>query len=303
MSYSYHYKETDRNLDGNLFFVINELLTIDLFSRNVLANPDVVADSIVVQNESRTFTYQLGVDYLVQQLGRETELIIPAGSLIANSDTVSLDYQYTVDPDLDYSTTVHQASTSLSLFERRYRLYANLVLSDQELLDSGGDPDMDDRLYDLHSYTVGCEVNRGAATCGLEYVDYDSTTDKRRHVESFWRYHRYYPRQFFFFSLKDRVTWHEDLGAGIDTGGTENIFTVAFKYKRKLPLAALAEASIDFLNHRGRNNDRDELNLKLSYKLQVGKLECEASIENNLEWYEQTTSREDEVWLKIRRYF
>ena len=303
LGYSYHYQETDRNINGNLFFVVAELLTIDLFSRNVLANYDVVEDSIVVRNEERTTTYQIGVDYLVEQLGRETELIIPAGSLIADGDTVSVDYQYNVDPSINYSTIVHQAYTSLSLFERRYRMYADLVISDQALLSRRDDPELADRLYNLRSYTVGCEGNHGLATYGLEYVDYDSITDKRRHLEGFWRYHRYYPRQFFFFSLKDRITRHEDLGAGIDAGGSENVFTLGFKYKRKLPLGALAEASIDFLDHRGRQNDRDELNLKLSYQLQVGKLVFEARLEDNLDWYEQRKAREDKIWLKIRRYF
>lgn len=303
LGYSYHYQETDRKVQGSIFFVVAEPLTVDLFGRNVLANYDLVSESIVVQNEERTTTYQLGVDYLVEQLGRETEIIIPAGSLIAPDDTVSVDYQYNIDPSIDYSTIVHQAYTSLSLFERRYRLYGDLVKSDQALLSRRDNPELADRLYNLRSYTIGCEGNHGAATYGLEYVDYDSSTDKRRHLEGFWRYHRYYPRQFFFFSLKDRVTRHEDLGEGTDVGGSENVFTLGFKYKRKLPLAALAEASIDFLDHRGRQNDRDELNLKLSYQIQVGKLVVEARLEDNLDWYEKRKAREDKVLLKIRRYF
>ncbi len=301
--YSYHYQETDRDVDGNLFFVVDERLIIDLFSRNVLTHQDVVEDSIVVQNKDRTITYQLGADYLVEQLGRETEIVIPAGSPISAGDMISVDYQYVVEPSIEYSTIVHQAFASVSLFERRYRIYADMIISDQELLSRRDDPELNDRLYDLRSYTVGCEANHGTATYGLEYVDYDSSTDKRRYLEGFWRYHRYYPRQFFYLSCKDRVTRYEDSEYGGNDGGSENVLTVGLKYKRRLPLGALGEVTIDFLDHRGRQNDRDELDVELSYQLEVGKLVVEVSLEENFDWYEDQNAREDRVLLKIRRYF
>ena len=68
-------------------------------------------------------------------------------------------------------------------------------------------------------------------------------------------------------------------------------------------MGALGEVTIDFLDHRGRQNDRDELDVELSYQLEVGKLVVEVSLEENFDWYEDQNAREDRVLLKIRRYF
>ncbi len=305
LGYSYEYGETDRNLESGEFFVIDERLLIDIFGRNTLRQLDIVADTIVVRNQDKTITYREGSDYLVVPVGRETDLVIPDGSLISTGDIVLVSYDYLVDPDINYSTTINRGYVSLALFQQRYRFYGDVIDSNQELIAPKGDPELAERLYDLTSYTLGFAGIHGAATYGVEYVDYDASTDKRRHVEGFWRCHWYYPRQFFFFSLRDRVTKHYEVDdySG-DNSGRENTFTASFRYKRRLPLSALFEFQADFLDQRGRQYDRDELDLRASYLLRVGKLVFEARIEEEMEWYENNhRSRDDRVYLKIRRYF
>jgi len=304
MGYSYGYNEIKRDLNGNKFFVINELMIVDLFERNVLDNLDVLAETIIVRDQERLITYIEGDDYLVQQLGRETELIITPGSLINEGDTISIDYAYFVDPDIDYSTSIHQANAEISLFERRYRLYANYISSKQNLLSDRDNRDLIDRLYNLDTWIVGIEASWDHLSCGLEYVDYDSTTDIRQYVEVFCDYRRYFRRNFIFLYLRDRQTWHEDLDNGTDgNGGDENILTAGVNYKRRFPLGALGEINLDFLNQSGRNNDRQELELEISYQLQVGKLEIEISIEEEWTWTDSRDFRDDTVMFRVRRYF
>ena len=304
LGYSYDYGETDRNLDSNIAFVIDEKLMIDTFGRNVLRHLDIIADTIVVQNQDKTITYQEGSDYLVVQDGRETELVIPDGSLINEGEIVLVSYQYLVEPDINYSQTINRAFTSLALFQQRYRFYGDLFDSRQSLIGPKGDPDLADSLYDLTTYTLGFSGTYGEATYGVEYVDFDATTEKRRHVEAFWRYHLYYPRQFFFFALRDRVTKHYQVEDRSNNSGRGNTFTADFRYKRKMPLNALFEAHANILDQRGWQYDRDELNIQLSYQLRVGKLVFEARVEEEMDWYEgNRNSRDDRVYLRVRRYF
>ncbi|MCK4530491.1 MAG: hypothetical protein KAU44_04875, partial [Candidatus Marinimicrobia bacterium] len=304
MGYRYGYNEIKRDLNGNKFFVINELMVVDLFERNVLDNLDVLSETITVRDQERLITYIEGDDYLVQQIGRETELIITPGSLINEGDTLSIDYAYFVDPDIDYSTTVHQANAEDSLFERRYRLYANYISSKQDLLSDKDNQELADRLYNLDSWTLGVEANWYYVNCGLEYVDYDSSTDIRQYVEAFCDYRRYFQRNFIFLYLRDRQTRHEDLNNGTDgNGGNENILTTGVHFKRRLPLSALGEINLDYLNQSGRNNDRQELDLEISYQLRVGRLEVEISLEEEWNWTDNRDERNDKVMLRIRRYF
>ncbi len=304
MGYSYGYEETERDFDDNRFFVINEAMIVDLFERNLLNNLDVVAETIVVYNEDRFITFVEGADYTVEQIGRETEIIIPSGSLISEGDKLSLDYEYLVDPDIDFSTAVHQANTTLTLFDRHYRIYANFVNSKQKPLSSSNDPDRYNSLYDLETWTVGVEGEWHYVTCGLEYTDYDSTTDIRQYVEGFIDFRRYFRRDFIFLYLRDRMTNHDDLDNGTDgNAGTENVLTTGIQYRHKFPLGAFGEVNLDYLNQSGRNNDRQELDLEINYQLTVGKLEFEASLEEEWIWTDNQNERNDTFMLRIRRYF
>ena len=304
LGYSFGYEETKRDLDDNQFFVVDEEMIVDLFERNLLNNLDVVAVSIVVYNEDRFITYVEGADYTVEQIGRETEIIIPSGSLISEGDKLSLDYLYLVDPDIDFSTTVHQASTTLTLFDRHYRIYANYVNSKQKLLSSADDSDFYDSLYNLKTWTVGVEAEWSYVSCGIEYTDYDSTTDVRQYVEGFIDYRRYFRRNYIFLYLRDRITRHDDLDNGADNNaGNENVLTTGFQYKRKFPLGAIGEVNLDYLDQDGRNNNRQELDLEITYQLRVGKLIFEVSVEEEWIWTDSRDERNDNVMLRIRRYF
>ncbi|MEA3348545.1 MAG: hypothetical protein U9Q39_05715, partial [Pseudomonadota bacterium] len=124
------------------------------------------------------------------------------------------------------------------------------------------------------------------------------------YIEAFCDYRRYFRRNFIFLYLRDRQTWHEDLDNGTDgNGGDEHILTAGVNYKRRFPLGALGEINLDYLNQSGRNNDRQELDLEISYQLQVGKLEIEISIEEEWTWTDSRDFRDDTVMFRVRRYF
>ncbi len=304
MGYSYSYNEIDRNLEGNLYFIIDELMVVDLFDPDKLNHLDVLVDTIKVMNKDRLITYIEGDDYQVQQVGRETELIITPGSMINDGDTLSIDYAYLVEPDIKYATVVNQGNVELALLERRFRFYSSYISSKQHLLSDRDNEELDERLYDLERWMVGGEAHWGHASCGVEYVDYDSTTDVRQYVESFCDYRRYFSNNFIFLYLRDRHTWHDNPdNVTYDNAGNENVLTTGINFKRRLPLAALIEINLDYLNQSGRNNDRQELDWEVSYQLRVGRLEVECSLEEEWNWTDSVDERNDTVMLRVRRYF
>jgi len=302
LGYSYTKGRTERDQELRQGSVFDERVTMEAVGQNLLKNLDIVVESIVVKNENRTETYVEGIDYNVLQYGRQTELLLTAGSQINPGDVVSADYLYSVVPGLRFSTTVHQASSSLSLFSNRYRIYAYLINTDQKPLSDRTD---EDRLYDLFTYTIGLVNTLRFATYGGEFVHYDSTTEKRQHVEFFWRYRRYFRRNYLWLSFRDRFVRYGDTGNDnlTDESRTENQLFIGAAVRRRFLGRTMGGAGIEYLDIQGSANDRDELKLNLHFDMHVGRLELRFQAEKNWEWWEGRRQEDSRVFLRIRRHF
>jgi len=301
IAYDYSYAETKRKGEADQQFIIDEQVTMEAAGINYLDFFNIDADSLVVRSADRTTIYQEGVDYTVNQVGMRTGLELTAGSLISPGDQVSVDYFYLIDPGITFSSTGNQASFSLSLFSRRYRLYGNCYFMDQKLLDSDENLRGDLLLNDVTSWTIGAQSSLDYSIYGLEYVDYDATTDAWQSMEGYWRYSRYFSRQYVMVQLKDRLTSYDaDDGAG-GSAEKENVITAGFSYRKRLPYRAIAGFSANYLNQSGRDNDRDNLDLSASYKMHFGLLELELKAPQEWEWQNGRNEREDHLKLTFRR--
>jgi hypothetical protein len=301
-AYDYNYGETKRAGDADRRFIIDEHVTMEPAGINYLDFFNVVTDSPVVRSADRLIFYQEGADYTVSQVGSRTGLELTAGSLINPGDQVSVDYFYLVDPGITFSSTGHQASVSLSLFSRRYRFYGNFYSLDQKLLESDENLEGGLLLNDVTSWTIGAQSFRGYSQYGLEYVDYDAITDAWQSMEGYWRYSRYFSRQYIMVTLKDRLTSYDSTGVSADRGSEqENVITAGFSYRKRLPYRAIAGFSANYLNQRGRSNDRDSLDLSADYKLRFGLLELELEATQEWEWQNGRKEREDRLMLTFRR--
>jgi hypothetical protein len=303
LGYIYTKGSTERSRGQREIPVYEEEVTMNALGQNSLENLDIIADSIVVHNEDRHITYVEGADYIVLQYGRQTELMLTTGSQINPDDVVSVDYLFIAVPGLHYSTRVHQASSSLSLFSNRYRIYTYLVDSDQRPLSE--DTDEDD-LYDLFTYCIGLVNTRRFATYGGEFVHYDSTTDKRQYVELSWRYRRYYRRNYLWLSFRDRFIRHQQTEMSkVTDGGTdlENQLYAGASVRRRLFGRNIAKAGLEYLDVRGGYAyDRKELNLNLNFDMHVGRLELRFRADRDWEWWENRRRGETRVFLMVRRY-
>jgi len=302
LGYSYTKGRTERDQDLRQGSIFDEQVTMESVGQNFLKNLDIIVESIVVKNQDRTEIYVEGTDYNVLQYGRQTELLLTAGSQINPGEVVSVDYLYSVVPGLRFSTTTHQASSSLSLFSNRYRIYAYLINTDQKPLSDRTD---EDRLYDLFTYTIGMVNTRRFATYGGEFVHYDSTTQKRQHVEFFWRYQRNYRRNSLWLSLRDRFVRYGDSGSSkfADESRTENQLLAGATVKRRFFARTMGSVGVEYLDIQGSVNDRDELKLNLHFDMYVGRLELRFQAEKNWEWAKNRRESDSRVFLTIRRHF
>ena len=82
--------------------ILDEPLSLFLGVTTFLNNPDVVLPSIVVTNLAQTVTFTEGFDYSVTSTGGRIGLRALAGGLIADGDSVLVDYTYTYDSDFNY---------------------------------------------------------------------------------------------------------------------------------------------------------------------------------------------------------
>jgi hypothetical protein len=301
LGFGYTLGVTDRDLDEN-FLHAEEPLVARLEEQNLLGNPDVVEASIVVQNAEKTTTYVEGPDYIVEAFGIWTEIIIPPGSAISAGDLLSVEYDYLVNPSIEFATETYRGSAALSLFGRRHKIYASVVDSNQDLR-SGSDENV--RLVQLTQYTLGFETNLERVSYGAEYVDYDSTIDKYRSVEGFWRYLRRRGRTTMSLQFRDIYTTFEEteFTRESDVGGDENAFSVDASYRRLFWRGTMLRTTATYLNVQGRSRDREEYTLGLDVSFRLGQLDV--FLVSEIEWdeFDENRYREEFVRLEIRRYF
>ena len=302
IAYDFSYGETDRDGDANQRFILGESVVMAAAGTNYLAYHHVDAASIIVRSADRLIQYLEGVDYTVTQVGTRTGLELTAGSLINPGDRVSVDYVYLVDSGITFSSTSHQATASLTLFSRRYRLYGNLYIMDQKLLDSDENLENDLLLSDVTSWTLGAQSYRGYSVYGVEYMNYDATTDVWQSLEGYWRYSRYFSSHYLMVTLRDRVTSYDaNEVSDASSSEEENVVTAGLAYRKRLPYRALAGFSANYLNQSGRSNDRETLDVSADYRMHFGLLELELEASQEWEWQNGRTERDDRLMLTFRR--
>lgn len=119
--------------------VLDESIVVNLATPAFLDHPDVVASSIVVTDEANLITYVEGFDYEVVQQGRRTGIRVLPGGLLADGDTVLVDYRIELDGSLDYvadDQDIHvrhdfdRYVRGLSLYAQRHEMDARSVESE-----------------------------------------------------------------------------------------------------------------------------------------------------------------------------
>lgn len=302
LSYNHRYGETDRNLDDQQLTVVDEAFTVNTFLSGFLVNLDIIPESIVVFNSDRSIIYNLNSEYRINIIGRRTELEIIGGGIISG-DTLSIDYVYQVNSSIDYATIGNSLSASLSLFGQRYRIYTTLSQTDQDLI--SGVADVSPLTQQTYAQ-IGLEGNFKRVSFGASYLYQDSTISTDKTSEVFVNYLRRKNFSLLNLRLTERyMTTQQNEGLDGISGDKENRNSLSFNadYRRQLLRNLTLNLREHVIDIRGQNRDQDDIFLGMILESHWYKFELLLSADVTWQIYDDSSSREDTVAFKIRRYF
>lgn len=167
------YDTEDVSGDNGTRVVLNESATLRDPFAVILRHRDVVPASIVVTDAASRRVYRLGIDYLVSRRGTATLLTRVRTGLIADGDTVLVDYLYRTPAD----GTLDTLRTDFSLeqkFSNGLTPYYRLSYRNQEDDVTTGFARRADR---TDHHRLGLNYQRERYVLGAEYEVFDDTID------------------------------------------------------------------------------------------------------------------------------
>lgn len=171
VSYQYDRYHQNYNSDQAALNIINETYLLSDDKISLLRLPDVTASSLIIRDVTGTMVYESGLDYILIERGRFTEIRrIPGGS-IPNHTAVLVDYTAAQPGAYKYDANAHVFATYVYLFKSK--LTINYRFSTQNYLNLE-----QAELVTLNYFTqnvVGFRLDFGFVNAGAEYEDYKSS--------------------------------------------------------------------------------------------------------------------------------
>ena len=306
LSYSYGYGETDRNLEDQQLFSIDEQLIVEL-DNNYLVNSDIIQSSVLIFNADRSQLFVEGIDYRLIAEGRRLEVVFflpfPTPNGISLGDSLSVDYAYRVNSSIEYSTTLNAVSASIGLFNQRYRFYANLSQSDQELIDGVADVSP---LNHSTTAQIGVEGNPGEISFGSSYQYLDSSISTDKTLEAFVNYMREKNKTILNLRLTERhvtTQQNEGLTSVAPTTSSKNSLLLNVDYRMQLARNTTMNLYSRLIDIRSDNRDQDDISLGAIFESRWYKFRLRVSADVTWLIYDDSTSRNDRINIGLRRYF
>lgn len=285
----------DRNLDSDTISIFEESLTVSLVESNLLNNQNVIPGSIWIQSSDRLVAYVEGVDYLVGEFGAFTEIIIPAGSAIGVDDVLLINYQYMVNPSVDYSNDSHSLTTSLSMFDNQVTVYGRLLFAEQEL--RSGNDNLS-TLENSDHYNLGIRGKLSRYVFGVDGQYTDKNESRTTGLSAYLLYSkqgvgsRFYSNfQYFYQNYKKDIN--------VTTQRVSNRTGYSKKLLRKISLNTAGEYLYSF----GQGFDRHEIDFLLGLQAKFGKTQFFFELNDGWTIYDDTVEHSDNLELKMVRNF
>jgi hypothetical protein len=296
---------TDRKLVNSRLVAPDETFLASLVAPYRLQHPNVLMETIAVRSNTPgnlhfTFPFTEGVDYLLVQVGAFTEIrIIAGGNIVEGVDNLVVTYQYLENPDIRYATYLRRIGGSLTLLDSRYRLFASLDQSNQELL--AGQPDVL-QLNDLNIWRIGAQFANEQHAATLEYMDFASTLDKHRSIEGSWRYNLTHGPNGLTMYLNERYTRFDTVSSN-NSRRWENVTRGSAVYRRTLFSSALFQLKADYAKALGDGTDRDDISTGASIQMRISRFIL--TLTSLISWQknESILTRNDLVRLELVRFF
>lgn len=181
--------------------IFDEEIVIVSGTTHFLANADVVRDSIIVTDPTGTIVYVENFDYEVIVIGRRTGIRLLPGGILADGDTVHVDYRFVFSTDIEY----HQLDTMVHARHDFTHLVPGLALyaSRRDVNPGGLDDEEEDRVLELTDQMAGVRYRWRWLTWTEEYQQYRS---------NFGDYDQFRSRLEGSHRLNNRLRWGWNIG-------------------------------------------------------------------------------------------
>jgi hypothetical protein len=150
---------------------VNEEYTLSDNKIVLLRRPYILAQSIVVKDNTGTIIYQTGFDYILIEREKYIEIRRIPNGLIPNEGKVYIDYVARQPSSYKYAANNHVASANLSLLKGKLDLYYRFGFQDYTNLENTD-------FITLNYYTqqvAGLRAGVGFISGGVEYEHYKSS--------------------------------------------------------------------------------------------------------------------------------
>ncbi len=304
LNFSQGISRVDRHFDSATLLAPNETYSATLSAPIMLSGLNVVPESIVVEGidtDGLAVTYLAELDYRVDTIGERTFVTISPQSGIEEGAPLSISYQFLTDAQVAYEQTVRQWGGSLSFWENRFRIYGQHVDTRQTLL-SGSDAAVG--LRDSRNLLLGTELNRPFGSATLEYRHADSEYEVQQQIyAALGAWGRLGPGRANL-GLSSTSTQTDVRNLDAKTRETRHISYSLYTGYRTSPFrVGLLSVNSRYSTIDGDFLEREDLSLDIDYQFNYGKFVL--TLQAGMDWnfLASQTIREDNLHLKVRRYF
>jgi hypothetical protein len=306
---SLQYSVTDRNLTQGELLAQDTLKLTTNYLSNIFSQQNVLQGTVEVTTSKSGAVVKclMGQDYRLygtSGFGPTYIEVIPGGPNLAVGDTVTVRYQYKVDPSTKFSNLNFWTNSDLYLLGNKMRLYVYYQNSQQNLL--AGVVNNPAMYGNTSTLRVGGEYRQDRHTFGLSYLNSDYTGSHQQSIMETYQFYTPVPRGAFSLGVTNN-TIQTDTTFGVTSllsgSSTNNILTSWLSYNASLFRTGSFLANLNYAMSRGGGSNRDNLNLYLNYQMSMGKFSLILSTQFVLLDYGATTQLNNVVRLTLRRYF
>jgi hypothetical protein len=288
-------QQIDQRGSGQIISVIDEAHTFNDPLPIILSQPNIILGSIVITNQAGTLTYLPFVDYTVSSFGNRVEIFrVPTG-LIANGQTVLIDYDFTAE------------SFKLNTQNRRFGIRQNFGfglspyyrIHWQNQFTSPSDTTATEP-EDITSHLFGLEYMIDSFRASAEYENRNSTTTPYESV----RVSGYYSHQFDFGATGGLNARWMDIDYESPNEREATFFTVGGDYRHPIGRYLSVEGAVRYLDNSDTiNGDDNGIDVDMSLEWIYRQTEIRITYEHGR--FENDFSKNDSsvLYLQIKRSF
>lgn len=289
----YRHEHSTEGVEGLLQVISEEQLLAD--GEVTLLNKPYVEDfSVIVKDVTGTLTYQLNFDYILIDRGSYLEIQRIPGGMIANRETVYIDYTFLQPGSYSYGANNNFFSASVILFERLIELYYRYSVQDYPKVNHGDLLTLN--YYRQHIY--GARLDVGFARAGIEADLYDSNIVPYRmmryYVDVNWNF-----RSYLLLTLNGNVRDYRNIADEVNQLYANLSGKIVYRIGPRMRVSLES----GYLNQRGINIDLDLLTARAEFLSTFNKLQLRVGLEMYRRLYLNSEFDFNGAYIQLTRRF